>query len=287
MALTGKVKPYKGIFGPLFPDVYQVPFPYPYRSRGGPQECAQESLDALRRLFHSQVPAKDVAAIILEPVQGEGGFIVPPEEFMTGLRELCSDKGILLIDDEVQSGLGRTGKWNAIEHFGVVPDLVTMGKALGGGLPLSAVTGPPEIMDHPPVGSIGGTFGGNPLSCVAGLATLEGIEKVLPMVKELDRVMMGRFREWADSMKLVGEARGLGAMMAIELVRDPRTKEPAPKEAKAVQQACYGRGVLVLTAGYHDNVVRFHPPLNADQEDLNKALDVVEGALKEVSGSLA
>ncbi|MDX1534675.1 MAG: aspartate aminotransferase family protein, partial [Thermoplasmata archaeon] len=178
MALTGKIRPYKGVFGPSFPDVYQVPYPYPYRSPDGPGGSVRRSLDALERLFHAQVPPEEVAAIVVEPIQGEGGFIVPPDGFLQGLRKLTEDHGMLLVDDEVQTGLGRTGRWNAIDHFGVTPDLVTSGKALGGGLPLSAVTGPPEIIDHPPEGSIGGTFGGNPLSCTAGLAAVEGIEAV-------------------------------------------------------------------------------------------------------------
>lgn len=280
MALTGKVRPYKEVFGPLFPDVYQVPYPYPYRSPGGPDESAQHSLDALRRLFHSQVPADDVAAILVEPIQGEGGFIIPPSDFLKGLREICDEEAITLVDDEVQTGLGRTGKWNAIDHFGVKPDLVATGKALGGGLPLSAVTGPPEILDHPPVGSIGGTFCGNPLSCVAGLATLDGIERLLPRIRDLEKRMMRRLQEWVDNIELVGEARGKGAMTAVELVKDTRTKEPAPKETKAVQEECYRGGVLLLTAGYYDNVIRFHPPLNIEMEDLDKALDITEEALR-------
>jgi 4-aminobutyrate aminotransferase/(S)-3-amino-2-methylpropionate transaminase len=179
--------------------------------------------------------------------------------------------------------MGRTGLWNAIDHFGVTPDLVTTGKALGGGLPLSGVSGPPEVLDHPPVGSIGGTFGGNPLSCAAGLASLEGIQRILPRVKDLERLMLRRFHEWEEEIGLVGEARGLGAMTAIELVRDVRTKEPAAKEAKAVQEDCYRRGLLLLTAGYYDNVIRFHPPLNIPLKELDGALDLVEESLRTVS----
>lgn len=280
MALTGKVRPYKGVFGPSFPDVYQVPYPYPYRSPDGEEGATQRSLDALERLFHSQVPPDQVAALIMEPIQGEGGFIVPPADFPQALREVCDEHAILLVDDEVQSGLGRTGRWNAIDHFGVTPELVTTGKALGGGLPLSGVTGRAEILDRPPLGSIGGTFGANPLSCVAGLAALEGIERVLPEVKGLEKLMRGRFQEWVDDVPLVGDARGMGAMMAVELVRDASTKEPAPKEAKAVQEACYRRGLLILTAGWYDNVVRFHPPLNMPPAELDAALDIVEEALR-------
>ncbi len=279
MALTGKVQPYKGVFGPSFPDVYQVPYPYAYRSPDGEEGATQRSLEALRRLFHAQVPADQVAALIVEPIQGEGGFVVPPPDFLKALRALCDEHGIVLVDDEVQSGLGRTGRWNAIDHFGVTPDLVTTGKALGGGLPLSGVTGRAEIVDHPPVGSIGGTFGANPLSCAAGLAAVEGIERVLPQVKDLEKLMFGRFREWVDDLPLVGDARGLGAMTAVELVRDATTKEPAPEEAQAVQKACYREGLLILTAGWYNNVVRFHPPLNMPAEELSGALDIVEKAL--------
>ncbi len=283
MALTGKVRPYKGVFGPSFPDVYQVPYPYPYRSPDGPDGSVRRSLEAIERLFHAQVSPDDVAAIVVEPVQGEGGFIVPPEGFLQGLRELCDAHGIVLVDDEVQSGLGRTGRWNAIDHFGVIPDLVTSGKAIGGGLPLSAVTGTPEIIDHPPVGSIGGTFGGNPLSCAAGLAAIEGIERILPGVRDLEKRLRARLEGWVEAFDAVGEARGLGVMMAIELVTNPRRKDPAPKLAKAVQDECYQRGLLILTAGYYDNVIRFHPPLNMDLEELDTALDTTEKALQTVT----
>jgi 4-aminobutyrate aminotransferase/(S)-3-amino-2-methylpropionate transaminase len=282
MTLTGKVRPYKAVFGPLFPDVYHLPYPYPYRYPGDPSDAAAVCLDALRRFFRTHVPAEDVAAVVAEPIQGEGGFIVPPDDFLPGLREICDEEGIILVDDEVQAGLGRTGRWFAIEHFGVRPDLIITGKALGGGLPLSAVTGPADILDHPPVGSIGGTFGGNPLSCVAGLATLEGVEKVLPRVGEIERRMMTRFGEWLEDFEHVGEARGKGAMMAIELVKDRRSKEPAEKEAHAVQDECYKRGLLILTAGLYNNVVRFHPPLNIPMEDLERALDLVEESLRAV-----
>lgn len=280
MALTGKVRPYKGVFGPAFPGVYQIPYPDPYRSPDGPEGAVDRSMEALERLFHTQVAAEEVAAIIVEPIQGEGGFIVPPDGFLQGLREVCDQTGIVLVDDEVQSGLGRSGRWNAIDHFGVTPDLVTSGKAIGGGLPLSAVTGTPEIMDHPPAGSIGGTFGGNPLSCAAGLAAIEGIESVLPDVQGLESRLRNRLEGWVQAYPAVGEARGLGAMRAIELVIDPHRKEPAPKLAKAVQDLSYQSGLLVLTAGSYDNVVRFHPPLNMEPDALDAALDLAEKALE-------
>lgn len=279
LAMTGKLRPYKLPFGPLVPDVYHVPYPDPYRWDGEPEDCAAHSIDALRRLFHAAVPASDVACIVAEPVQGEGGFVVPPKDFLPRLQELCAEEGILLVDDEVQTGLGRTGRWNAIDHFDVRPDLVTTGKALGGGLPLSGVHGPPEVLDHPPVGSIGGTFGGNPLSCVAGLAALDAIEPLLPRVREIEKRVGARLEAWVDKLPLVGDARGLGAMQAVELVKDKGTKAPAPEAAKAVKQACYDGGVLVLTCGYHDNVIRFHPPFTMAWEELDRALDVVEGAI--------
>lgn len=283
MAMTGKLRPYKFPFGPLVPDVYHVPYPYPYRWDGDPASCTAHSLDALRRLFHSTVPAQDVACIVAEPIQGEGGFVIPPDDFFPRLRELCDDEGILLVDDEVQSGLGRTGRWNGIDHFDVRPDLVTTGKALGGGLPLSGVHGTPEVLDHPPIGSIGGTFGGNPLSCVAGLALLDGIEKRLPRVREIEKRMRGRMDDWVDDLPLVGEVRGLGAMQALELVQDPTTKAPAVQEAKAVKGACYEAGVLVLTCGRYDNVLRFHPPFTIEWEDLDRAMDTVERAIREAA----
>lgn len=285
MALTGKVNPYKAPYFAHVPGVYHAPFPYVYRSTtpDDPGECARACLNALEDLLHSTVPPSDVAAIVHEPIQGEGGFVVPPAEFVRGVRQLCDQHGIVYIDDEVQAGLGRTGKWFALEHYGIKPDLITTAKPLGGGLPLSGVTGPPSIMDAPPPGAIGGTFGGNPLSCVAGLEHLKVIEAALPSVPRLEATLRKRFQEIDADTDLVGEIRGRGAMMAMELVRDKGTKEPAPKEAKAIVHEAMERGLLVITAGWYDNVLRLLPPLNISPGDLGEGLDILQEACRVVA----
>jgi 4-aminobutyrate aminotransferase/(S)-3-amino-2-methylpropionate transaminase len=284
MSLTGKVEPYKAVFGALVPDIYHAPYPYVYRSPfDEPEQCAEYCLQQLEAVFHSDVAPRDVAAVVIEAVQGEGGFIVPPPSFLRGLREICNKHGILYIDDEVQAGLGRTGKWFAIEHAGVVPDLVVTAKAIGGGLPLGAVSGPPDVMSKLPPGALGSTFGGNPLSCVAGLVTLDLIEQILPNVARMEAVLRERLAHLAEERALIGEVRGKGAMQAIELVLDRENKTPAPEEAKAVQQACLEQGLLLLTAGWHDNVVRMLPPLNLPKETLEEGLTILEGAVHSVS----
>jgi 4-aminobutyrate aminotransferase/(S)-3-amino-2-methylpropionate transaminase len=287
MAMTGKVDPYKRHYFAHVPGVYHAPFPYPYRSPRGnsPTALAQECLGALETLFRSTIPADQVAAIVLEPIQGEGGFIVPPAEWLKGIRSICDEHGIVMVADEVQSGLGRTGRWFAIDHFGVEPDLVTTAKPLGGGLPLSGVTGRPEVMDAPPPGAIGGTFGGSPLSCVAGLEHLEVLERALPRVPGIERTVRRGFEEIAQETGMVGEVRGKGAMMAMELVKDLRSKEPATKEAKAIVHEAFERGLMVITAGLYDNVVRVLPPLTIPQEDLEEGLSILRAAAKSAAGA--
>lgn len=219
---------------------------------------------------------------MFEPVQGEGGFIVPPRGFVRGLRTLCSHHGIVFVDDEVQAGMGRTAKMFAIEHFGVEPDLITTAKALGGGLPISGVTGRPEIMDAPVPGSVGGTFGGNPLACVAALENLALIKASLPAAERLGRAIRTRLEEMRESHELVGDVRGLGCMQALELVKDRKTKEPAKEATKAVQKASRDRGLLVLTAGWHDNVIRLLPPITMSVAAMGRALDVLDDAITAV-----
>ena len=284
LSLTGKYRPYKVGFEPFMPHVYQASFPYHYRcaDRHDASECAQRSLDTVEDIFHSQAAADKVAAIITEPVQGEGGFIVPPKEFFPGLRKICDAHGIVLIDDEVQAGIGRTGKMFAIEHFRTTPDLITTAKALGAGLPISGLTGKAEIMDAPVPGSIGGTYGGNPLACVAAIENLKLIEKALTNAPKVARLLERRLDEIAEEHALVGEHRGLGPMRAIELVKDRATKVPAADEAKAVQREARERGALFLTAGTFDNVIRLLPPLTTPADVLEKGLDVLDAAMAAV-----
>jgi len=230
MTLTSKPHPYKAGFEPLATDVYRIPFAYSYRSAAG--TTVDEFAHHLEDAFKRHVAAENVAAVIAEPVLGEGGFVVPPRGYFAALHKICKKHGILFIADEVQSGIARTGKWFACEHFGIEPDLLISAKSLGGGMPLAAVTGRAEVMDAPGVGGLGGTFGGNPLSCVAALATIETIEKegLLARSMELGKRFEERARSWQKKWELVGEVRGLGGMCAIELVRDARTKEPAATE---------------------------------------------------------
>ncbi len=286
LSLTGKYAPYKVGFEPFVPNIYQAPYPYHYRCPPGhtESECGDRALEGVEAIFHSQAPADRVAAIVVEPIQGEGGFVAPPQDFVRGLRKLCSDHGIVLVDDEVQSGMGRTAKMFAIEHFGVEPDLVTTAKALGGGLPISGVTGRPEIMDAPVPGSVGGTFGGNPLACVAALENLALIKAALPAAARLGRAIRKRLEEMQASHDLIGDVRGLGCMQAVELVKDRKTKEPARDETKAVQRVAREGGLLVLTAGWHDNVIRLLPPVTMPAPEMDAALDILEDAIRAVEG---
>jgi 4-aminobutyrate aminotransferase/(S)-3-amino-2-methylpropionate transaminase len=288
LSLTGKYAPYKVGFEPFAPEVYQAPFPYHYRCPPGHSEaeCGGIALEGIERLFHAQIAPERVAAIVFEPVQGEGGFIVPPKDFVRGLRELATEHGIVLVDDEVQAGLGRTAKMFAIEHFGVQPDLVCTAKALGGGLPISGLTGRAEIMDAPVPGSIGGTFGGNPLACVAAIENLRLIEASLGAAARLGKSISKRLEEMKEAHPLVGDVRGLGCMQALEFVRDPGTKEPAKEEARAIQGEARERGLLVLTAGMYDNVIRLLPPITMPLDAMARTLDVLDESISAVERSL-
>ena len=275
LEMTGNVK-YKRGFGPFPPGVHRVPAPYPYRG-----VSTEDAIAALERLFETEVEPEAVACVVLEPVQGEGGFVVMPADFLARLRELCDRQGILYVDDEVQSGVGRTGPVWAIEHHGVAPDLLVSGKSLGGGLPLAGVTGRAEVMDAPAPGGLGGTFGGNPVSCAAALAVLE--EVAAPEFRAKADRLAARLRERldavADRAPPVGEIRGLGPMLALELVADRETKEPAGDLAKAVVTAARERGLLLLACGVHGNVIRLLPPILIGDEDLAEGLDILEEAL--------
>ncbi|MDP2345664.1 MAG: 4-aminobutyrate--2-oxoglutarate transaminase [Deltaproteobacteria bacterium] len=273
MTLTGKAAPYKQGFGPFAPEVYRLPYPDPYRD-----------LSVVGRLEQALMPhvrPEELAAVILEPVQGEGGFVVPPVAFFQELRAFCDKHKIVLIADEVQTGIGRTGTVFASEQLGFVPDLTTVAKSIAGGLPLSAVVGRAAIFDSVHVGGLGGTFAGNPVSCAAALATLAILEAEIAAgrPKALGEKLRARMNTWQKKHAVVGDVRGLGAMMAMELVRDPKTKTPADTETKALIAKARDKGVLLLSAGTFGNVVRFLMPLTIEDAVLNEGLDVVEAAL--------
>jgi 4-aminobutyrate aminotransferase / (S)-3-amino-2-methylpropionate transaminase / 5-aminovalerate transaminase len=287
MSLTSKVKPYKFGFGPFAPDTYKMRYPYYYRAPLGvsPEELDQLVLSQLEEFFLSEVPAEEVAAIIMEPVQGEGGFIVPSKTFVQGVKKVCEKYGILFIADEIQTGFGRTGNMFAMEHFDIVPDLMTMSKSIAAGLPISAVTGRAEIMDSAAPGEIGGTYGGSPLGCVAALKVIEMMEeeRLVEKAQGIGQTIVSRFERMQVKFPVIGEVRALGAMCAVELVKDQATKEPNKELTAQIVQECYRRGVIVLSAGLYGNVLRFLSPLVITDEQLNEALDVIQ----EVFGDLA
>lgn len=284
MTLTSKIRPYKYGFGPFAPEVYKIPSAYCYRCFFGLSypDCELRCLKNLERFFIAEYPADHVAAIIVEPVQGEGGFIVPPPEFLPGLKEICRKHGIMFIVDEIQTGFGRTGKMFACEHFGIEPDIITSAKSLASGFPLSAVTGRAEVMEAPEAGEIGGTYGGNPLSCVAALQVIEIMreEKLPDRALWIGTVMKQKMRELQDKYPVIGDIRGLGAMVAIELVKDKKTKEPNKELTAKLATECYKRGLIVLTAGIYSNVLRFLAPLIIREDELNQALDVLEDSFE-------
>jgi 4-aminobutyrate aminotransferase len=275
MAMTSKLV-YKKGFGPLAPEVYRAPGPYPYRG-----VTAGDAIHGLEKLFKQDVDPETVACVVLEPVQGEGGFIPMPPEFPARLREVCDRHGILYVDDEVQSGIGRTGPVWAIEHYGVEPDLVTSGKSIGGGLPLGGVTGRAEVMDAVQPGGLGGTFGGNPVACAAALAVLDMVAgaEFRERSEELGRRIRARLEEIAGRVAQVGEVRGLGPMLALELVEDRESKAPAAPLASATVAAARENGLVLLTCGLYSNVVRILVPIVISAEDLERGLNILEESL--------
>ena len=287
MALTSKTHPYKAGFEPFPSDVYRIPFAYCYRcsySLTYPScelHCARHIEDTFKRV----VAAESVAAVIVEPIMGEGGFITPPPEFFPILGEICRKHGILLIADEVQTGFARTGALFASERLGLDPDLVVMAKSLSGGLPLAAVTGRADIMDSPQVGQLGGTFGGNPIACEAALAVLDTIEKenLCGRANRLGERFRKRAAKWQSQWELVGEVRGLGAMQAFELVRSRGTRQPADEETSQVSKYCYEHGLVTITAGSYSNVIRLLMPLVISDTQMDEAMDVLEGGLAQVA----
>ena len=276
MTMTSKTHPYKAGLGPFAPEVYRVPFPHSYR---GPDVVT--ALAALERALLTQVAPENVAAVVIEPVLGEGGFVVAPPEFLQGVRKLCDEHGIVLVVDEVQTGFGRTGKMWAIEHAGVEADLITMAKSIAAGLPLSAVIGRAEIMDAPPDSAIGGTYVGNPVAQAAGLAVLDVFaeENLVARAAALGDQIRSRMESWQQQYPAIGDVRGLGMMLAIELVKNPASKEPDADAATAIVEAAAARGLLLLKSGIYSNCIRVLAPLVIADAELDEALDVWEDAL--------
>lgn len=288
LTLTSKTHPLKLGFGPFAPEVYRLPYAYCYRcpfdlAHPG---CALRCARSLQEFFDTHVPAEQVAALIVEPVLGEGGFVVPPPEYLPALQRICQERGILFIADEIQTGFGRTARLLAVEHSGVEPDLVVMAKSLAGGFPLAAVTGKAEIMDHPPAGGLGGTFGGNPVACRAALAVLDEFESrgLLARAAEIGARTLERFRSLQGRHAVVGDVRGLGAMVGMELVADRRSKEPATALTARLIARCRERGLLLVSAGVHANVIRPLMPLTIGGEELERGLAILAGALGELAG---
>ncbi|HEX2069585.1 MAG TPA: 4-aminobutyrate--2-oxoglutarate transaminase [Actinomycetota bacterium] len=279
MTLTSRHKPYKTGFGPFAPEVYRLQYPYPYRS-AHPDEAGRLALDAIERAFVTVVDPRSVAAAVVEPVQGEGGFVVPTADFLPGLAEICRRHGILLIVDEIQSGFGRTGKFLASEHFGVEPDLVLLGKALASGYPLSAVVGRTEIMDAPGPSAIGGTYVGNPVACAAAIAVLDVIEAegLIERAEQVGKAIRARWEHVAQDVPEIGEIRGIGAMIGVEFVTDRETKEPNEGFLGALIKEAMGRGVIAVSCGIYHNVLRHLIPLVISDQELEEGLDVLADA---------
>ncbi|MBS0252519.1 MAG: 4-aminobutyrate--2-oxoglutarate transaminase [Proteobacteria bacterium] len=286
MALTGKVVPYKKGYGPFPPDVYNVEFPNVFH--GG---STGQSIRSLKSLFKHSVDASNIAGIIIEPVQGEGGFNIVPKEFMVALRELCDEHGILLIADEIQTGFARTGKMFAMEHFGVKADVVTMAKGLAGGMPLSAIVGRADVMDASNPGGLGGTYAGNPVACASAHAVLDVIhdEKLCDRAEAIGKIITDRCSalQANSNLNCIGDVRGLGAMCAVELVKDKASGEPAPELTSALLKAASDRGLILLSCGTYGNVIRFLVPLTASDELVREGMDVFEAALTDAVAKVA
>ena len=287
MSLTSKVKPYKFGFGPFAPEVYRMPFAYCYRCPFGLEYpgCDVACADHLKEFFISHVAAEKTAAVIAEPITGEGGFITPPPEYFPKLINICRDNGILFIADEIQTGMGRTGRMFAMEHWNVEPDLMTVAKSLAAGMPLSAVVGRKEMMEVVHPFGLGGTYGGNPVACRAGLAVMEIFEEenLLQTAEALGKKLKKRFDAFQKEYELIGDVRGMGPMLALELVKDRETKKPATDEAKALVKFCYDKGLIILSCGNFGNVIRTLMPLVITDELLERGLAIIEEGLTSLS----
>ncbi|MFJ2659579.1 4-aminobutyrate--2-oxoglutarate transaminase [Arthrobacter koreensis] len=280
MGLTAKAMPYKTGFGPFASEIYRMPMSYPYREEN-PEITGTEAADRAILAIEKQIGADQLAALLIEPIQGEGGFIVPAEGFLPRLAEWAKANGIVFIADEVQSGFCRTGEWFAVEHEGVVPDIMTMAKGIAGGMPLSAVTGRAELLDAVHPGGLGGTYGGNPVACASALAAIETMEgqDLAGRARRIEEITVPRLRKVAEETGVIGEVRGRGAMLALELVK-PGTKTPDAAAAKDVAAACLAEGVIILTCGTYGNVIRLLPPLVISEDLLSDGLDVLEAAIR-------
>jgi 4-aminobutyrate aminotransferase/(S)-3-amino-2-methylpropionate transaminase len=287
MSLTGKTASYKVGFGPYAPEVFHAPFPNSYRAPTDRTEMehVDDCISALERMFRSQVPARDVACIILEVVQGEGGFLPAPSEFVAKVKSICDREGILLIVDEIQSGIGRTGRFFALEHYNLDPDLICFAKSIAAGLPLSGVVGRADVMDSLTEGAIGGTFGGNPISCAAGLAVLDAIEeeRLLDRSTELGFVARRRLLAMQQRHAIIGDVRGIGSMLAAEIVKDRLSKTPDRNKANTIVRECESRGLILAMSGEYMNVVRLLYPLVITNAQLEEGMDILEEAVAAVS----
>ncbi|ABD13174.1 4-aminobutyrate--2-oxoglutarate transaminase [Frankia sp. CcI156] len=285
MAMTAKSMPYKSGFGPFAPEVYRMPLAYPYRWPTGPDRCGEEAAERVIELVRDEIGAASVAAMVIEPIQGEGGFIVPGTGFLPRLAEFCTVAGIVFVADEVQTGFARTGTMFACEHEGVVPDLITTAKGIAGGLPLAAVTGRAEIMDAPQVGGLGGTYGGNPAACAAALAAIDLIESedLAGRARRIGEIALPRLHALRERYDFVGDVRGRGAMVALELVRGAGDDSPDKVLTAAAAAACHRRGLIVLTAGTWGNVLRLLPPLVIEEPLLLAGLDLLDEAFAELA----
>ena len=283
MSITSKYKPYKNGFGPYAPDIYKFDYPYAYRAPKGmsQDDYVDYCLEKLETMLKTTISPEHIACLVVEPLQGEGGFVVPTTKYMQGLQRICNENGIVFIVDEVQAGFARTGKMFGYENFGITPDIVTMSKSIAAGVPLSAVVGRKEIMDAPCVGGIGGTYGGSPLACVAALKVIEKIEKenLCGKANELGAYIVSRLNEMKEKYNVIGEVRGLGSMIGLEFVKDKETREPAPDLVKEVISKCYEKGVILIGAGLLSNVIRFLPPLVMTAEQVTYGMDILDEAI--------
>jgi 4-aminobutyrate aminotransferase/(S)-3-amino-2-methylpropionate transaminase len=286
VSLTSKMKPYKFGFAPYAPEIYRIPYAYCYRCAFNLEypSCELHCAYSLKEFFHTHISAENVAALIVEPVLGEGGFVIPPKEYFKVLQKICQDNGIVFIADEIQSGFGRTAKMFAMEHYEVTPDIITMAKSLAGGFPLSAITGRAELMDHPQPGGLGGTYGGNPVACRAGLAVLDQFEKkdLLSRAEKIGKKVLEKFKDFYDRFPSVGDVRGLGAMVGMELVTDRKSKEPATALTKRLIETCREKGLLMISAGTHANVIRPLMPLVITDEQLDRGLLIIEESFEKL-----
>ncbi len=283
MGMTAKNIPYKDGFGPFAPEIYRMPMAYPYRWPGGAEACEREALDTVLHKIEKEIGAKNVACIVIEPIQGEGGFVVPPKGFLPGLVKFCNENGIVFIADEVQTGFARTGKMFACEDEGIVPDLITTAKGIAGGLPLAGVTGRAEIMDSVHAGGLGGTYGGSPIACAAALGAIATIEeeKLVDRAAAQGKIISSALNEMKKKYSIIGDVRGRGAMQALEFVK-PGTQEPNAEAQAAIIKYCLQKGVLLLSAGTYGNVIRLLPPLVMPDDLLQEALSILDEAISKI-----